>query len=69
MTEMESNIRLLAKAKRITISEEDLKLLISQMETATKELEKLEAIISEDVPLFMPPLTSKLQSLDGNQPI
>ena len=65
MTEMESNIRLLAKAKRITISEEDLKLLISQMETATKELEKLEAIISEDVPLFMPPLTSKLQSLDG----
>ena len=66
MTEMESNIRLLAKAKRITISEEDLKLLISQMETATKELEKLEAIISENVPLFMPPLTSKLQSLDGN---
>ena len=64
MTEMESNIRLLAKAKRITISEEDLTLLISQMETATKELEKLEAIISEDVPLFMPPLTSKLQSLD-----
>ena len=64
MTEMESNIRLLAKAKRITISEEDLKLLISQMETATKELEKLEAIISEDVPLFMPPLTSILQSLD-----
>ena len=45
MTEMESNIRLLAKAKKITISEEDLKLLISQMETATKELEKLEAII------------------------
>ena len=66
MTEMESNIRLLAKAKRITISEEDLKLLISQMETATKELEKLEAIISEDVPMFMPPLTSKLQSLDGS---
>ena len=66
MTEMESNIRLLAKAKRITISEEDLKLLISQMETATKELEKLEAISSEDVPLFMPPLTSKLQSLDGS---
>ena len=66
MTEMESNIRLLAKAKRITISEEDLKLLVSQMETATKELEKLEAIISEDVPLFMPPLTSKLQSLDGS---
>ena len=66
MTEMGSNIRLLAKAKRITISEEDLKLLISQMETATKELEKLEAIISDDVPLFMPPLTSKLQSLDGN---
>ena len=66
MTEMESNIRLLAKAKRITISEEDLTLLISQMETATKELEKLEAIISEDVPLFMPPLTSKLQSLDGS---
>ncbi|MEC8913570.1 MAG: hypothetical protein VX478_09145 [Chloroflexota bacterium] len=66
MTEMESNIRLLAKVKRITISEEDLKLLISQMETATKELEKLEAIISEDVPLFMPPLTSKLQSLDGS---
>ena len=66
MTEMESNIRLLAKAKRITISEEDLKLLISQMETATKEREKLEAIISEDVPLLMPPLTSKLQSLDGS---
>ena len=66
MTEIESNIRLLAKAKRITISEEDLKLLISQMETATKELEKLQAIISEDVALFMPPLTSKLQSLDGN---
>ena len=66
MTEMESNIRLLEKAKIITISEEDLKLLISQMETATKELEKLEAIISEDVPLFMPPLTSKLQSLDGS---
>ncbi len=66
MTEMESNIRLLAKAKRITISEEDLKLLISQMETATKELEKLEAIISADVPLFMPPLTSKLQNLDGS---
>jgi len=66
MTEMESNIRLLAKAKRITISEEDLKLLVSQMETATEELEKLEAIISEDVPLFMPPLTSKLQSLDGS---
>ena len=66
MIEMESNIRLLAKAKRITISEEDLKLLVSQMETATEELEKLEAIISEDVPLFMPPLTSKLQSLDGN---
>ena len=66
MTEMESNIRLLAKAKRITISEEDLKLLISQMETATKELEKLDAIISEDGPLFMPPLTSKLQSLDGS---
>jgi len=66
MIEMESNIRLLAKAKRITISEEDLKLLVSQMETATEELEKLEAIISEDVPLFMPPLTSKLQSLDGS---
>ena len=66
MTEMESNIRLLAKAKRITISEEDLKLLISPTETATKELEKLEAIITEDVPLFMPPLTSKLQSLDGS---
>ena len=66
MTEMESNIRLLAKAKRITISEEDLKLLVSQMETATEELEKLEAIISEDVPLFMPPLTSKLQKLDGS---
>ena len=66
MTEMESNIRLLAKAKRITISEEDLKLLISQMETATKELEKLEAIIRENVPLFMLPLTSKLQSLDGS---
>ena len=66
MTEMESNIRILAKAKRITISEEDLKLLVSQMETATEELEKLEAIISEYVPLFMPPLRSKLQNLDGN---
>lgn len=66
MTEMESNIRLLAKAKRITISEEDLKLLVSQMETATEELEKLEAIISEYVPLFMPPLTSKLQNRDGS---
>ena len=66
MIEMESNIRLLAKAKRITISEEDLKLLVSQMETATEELEKLEAIISEYVPLFMPPLRSKLQNLDGN---
>tara|TARA_Y100000758_G_scaffold124147_1_gene87534 strand:- start:948 stop:1148 length:201 start_codon:yes stop_codon:yes gene_type:complete len=66
MTEMESNIRLLAKAKRITISEEDLKLLVSQMETATEELEKLEAIISEYVPLFMPPLRSKLQNLDGS---
>ena len=66
MTEMESNIRLLAKAKRITISEEDLKLLVSQMETATEELEKLEAIIRENVPLFMLPLTSKLQSLDGS---
>lgn len=66
MTEMESNIRLLAKAKRITISEENLKLLVSQMETATEELEKLEAIISEYVPLFMPPLRSKLQNLDGS---
>ena len=66
MTEMESNIRLLAKAKRITISEEDLKLLVSQMETATEELEKLEAILSEYVPLFMPPLRSKLQNLDGS---
>ena len=66
MTEMESNIRLLAKAKRITISEEDLKLLVSQMETATEELEKLEAIIRENVPLFMLPLTSKLRSLDGS---
>ena len=66
MIEMESNIRLLAKAKRITISEEDLKLLVSQMETATEELEKLEAIIRENVPLFMLPLTSKLRSLDGS---
>jgi Asp-tRNA(Asn)/Glu-tRNA(Gln) amidotransferase C subunit len=66
MIEMESNIRLLAKAKRITISEEDLKLLVSQMETATEELEKLETIIRENVPLFMLPLTSKLQSLDGS---
>ena len=66
MIEMESNIRLLAKAKRITISEEDLKLLVSQMETATEELEKLEAIISEYVPLFMPPLRSKLQNMDGS---
>ena len=64
MSEMESNIRLLAKAKRLTISEEDLNLLVSQMETATGELIKLEEIISEEVPLFMPPLLSKVQKPD-----
>ena len=66
MTEIESNIRLLAKAKRITIPEEDLESLVSQIGAATEELEKLEAIIKEDVPLFMPPLLSKIQNPDEN---
>ena len=66
MTEIESSIRLLAKAKRITIPEEDIESLVSQMGTATEELEKLEAIIKEDVPLFMPPLLSKVQNPDEN---
>ncbi|MAP37698.1 MAG: hypothetical protein CL698_08655 [Chloroflexi bacterium] len=66
MTEIESSIRLLAKAKRITIPEEDIESLVSQIRAATEELEKLEAIIKEDVPLFMPPLLSKIQNPDEN---
>ena len=66
MTEIESSIRLLAKAKRITIPEEDIESLVSQIRAATEELEKLEAIIKEDVPLFMPPLLSKVQNPDEN---
>ena len=66
MTEIESSIRLLAKAKRITIPEEDIESLVSQIGAATEELEKLEAIIKEDVPLFMPPLLSKVQNPDEN---
>tara|TARA_B100000745_G_scaffold15959_1_gene11446 strand:- start:493 stop:693 length:201 start_codon:yes stop_codon:yes gene_type:complete len=66
MTEIESSIRLLAKAKRITIPEEDIESLVSQIGAATEELEKLEAIIKEDVPLFMPPLLSKIQNPDEN---
>ena len=66
MTEIESNIRLLAKAKRISIPEEDIESLVSQIRAATEELEKLEAIIKEDVPLFMPPLLSKIQNPDEN---
>ena len=56
MNEIESNILLSAKLKGITIPEENVKILVSQMETATEELIKLEEIISEEVPLFMPPL-------------
>ena len=64
MTEIESNILLSAKLKGITIPEENVKILVSQMETATEELIKLEMIISEEVPLFMPPLLSKVQKPD-----
>ena len=66
MTEIESSIRLLAKAKRITIPEEDIESLVSQIGAATEELEKLEAIIKEDVPLFMQPLLSKIPNPDEN---
>ena len=64
MTEIESNILLSAKLKGITIPEENVKILVSQMETATGELIKLEELISEEVPLFMPPLLSKVQKPD-----
>ena len=64
MTEIESNILLSAKLKGITIPEENVNILVSQMETATGELIKLEEIISEEVPLFMPPLLSKVQKPD-----
>lgn len=64
MNEIESNILLSAKLKGITIPEENVKILVSQMETATGELIKLEEIISEEVPLFMPPLLSKVQKPD-----
>ena len=64
MNEIESNILLSAKLKGITIPEENVKILVSQMETATEELIKLEEIISEEVPLFMPPLLSKVQKPD-----
>ena len=64
MTEIESNILLSAKLKGITIPEENVKILVSQMETATGELIKLEEIISEEVPMFMPPLQSEVQKTD-----
>ena len=64
MTETESNILLSAKLKGITIPEENVNILVSQMETATGELIKLEELISEEVPLFMPPLLSKVQKPD-----
>ena len=64
MNEIESNILLSAKLKGITIPEENVNILVSQMETATEELIKLEMIISEEVPLFMPPLLSKVQKPD-----
>ena len=64
MTEIESNILLSAKLKGITIPEENVNILVSQMETATGELIKLEELISEEVPLFMPPLLSKVQKPD-----
>ena len=64
MNEIESNILLSAKLKGITIPEENVNILVSQMETATGELIKLEEIISEEVPLFMPPLLSKVQKTD-----
>jgi hypothetical protein len=64
MNEIESNILLSAKLNGITIPEENVNILVSQMETATGELIKLEEIISEEVPLFMPPLLSKVQKPD-----
>ncbi|KAA1296742.1 MAG: hypothetical protein EGP08_00360 [SAR202 cluster bacterium] len=64
MNEIESNILLSAKLKGITIPEENVNILVSQMETATGELIKLEELISEEVPLFMPPLLSKVQKPD-----
>ena len=64
MNEIESNILLSAKLKGITIPEENVNILVSQMETATGELIKLEELISEEVPLFMPPLLSKVQKTD-----
>ena len=64
MKEIESNNLLSAKLKGIPIPEENVKILVSQMETATGELIKLEEIISEEVPLFMPPLLSKVQKPD-----
>ena len=64
MNEIESNILLSAKLKGITIPEENVNILVSQMETATGELLKLEELISEEVPLFMPPLLSKVQKPD-----
>ena len=64
MNEIESNILLSAKLKGITIPEENVNILVSQMETATGELIKLEEIIREEVPLFMPPLLSKVQKPD-----
>ena len=64
MNEIESNILLSAKLKGITIPEENVNILVSQMETATGELIKLEELISEEVPLFMPPLLSKVQNPD-----
>ena len=64
MNEIESNILLSAKLKGITIPEENVNILVSQMQTATGELIKLEELISEEVPLFMPPLLSKVQKPD-----
>ena len=64
MNEIESNILLSAKLKGITIPEENVNIFVSQMETATGELIKLEELISEEVPLFMPPLLSKVQKPD-----
>ena len=64
MNEIESNILLSAKLKGITIPEENVNILVSQMETATGELIKLEELISEEVPLFMPPQLSKVQKTD-----
>ena len=64
MNEIESNILLSAKLKGITIPEENVNILVSLLETATGELIKLEELISEEVPLFMPPLLSKVQKPD-----